>query len=111
METEERESRQIGEMTKEKFQVTFFAHSSNFADLYPAASGFGGGYCEEGVPTEAALLAVLAAFAVSFGILYMASTTNMAGRKKRSGKDEPTWTEKVQDVLWKGDFSRLKSQS
>ena len=57
-------------------------------DLVGAASGsgFGGHYCEEGIPTEAALLIVLAAFAISFGMLYMASTTNKAsGRKKRDG--------------------------
>ena len=39
--------------------------------LAAAQSGVGGsGYgCEQGVPTEAALLATLAAFAVSFGLV------------------------------------------
>ena len=67
-----------------------------FADLAIAASGHGG-YCEDGVPTEAALLAILAAFAVSFAILYMASTTN-TGRKKR----EISLSDMLKDVMWSG---------
>ena len=72
-------------------------------DLFGAAqSGFGdisSGHCEEGVPTEAALLATLAAFAVSFGILYMASTTNMARRKRNN---DINVGDILQDVMWKG---------
>ena len=63
-----------------------------------ALSGFGGDYyCEEGIPTEAALLALLAAFAVSYAILYMASTTN-TGRKKR----ELSLRDQIQDIFWGG---------
>merc|ERR1711971_389722 len=83
----EREARQIGGRN----------------DLYMAAqSGFGGSGsgCEQGVPTEFALLATLAAFGVSFGILYKASTTNMARRKKRD--NDLDFAYMFQDVMWKG---------
>ena len=69
----------------------------HFSDLAAAASGHGGHYCEDGVPTEAALLAILAAFAVSFALLYMASTTN-TGRKKR----EISISDMLKDVMWSG---------
>ena len=65
------------------------------SDLVAAASGYGG-YCEQGVSIEIALLTLLAAFGVSFAILYMASTTN-TGRKKR---EDNSITGKIQDVLW-----------
>ena len=67
-----------------------------------AQSGFGGsGFgCEEGVPTEAALLATLAAFGISFGILYKASTTNMARRKRRD--NDLDFGYMFKDVMRKG---------
>ena len=70
-------------------------------DLYGAAqSGFGNGHgCEQGIPVDAALLATLAAFAVSFAVLYMASTTNMAKRKKRA-----TISDYIMDVMWTGKW-------
>ena len=52
--------------------INSFLGANQQGDLLAAAqSGFGGsGYgCEQGVPTEAALLATLAAFAVSFGLV------------------------------------------
>ena len=70
-------------------------------DLVGAASG-SGYYCEEGIPTEAALLMVLAAFAISFGMLYMASTTNKpSGRKIRDGSAVSD-INKFADIFWKG---------
>ena len=51
-------------------------------DLFGALSGFGGG-CPEGVPVEFGLLTILAAFGVSFGILYRVLTLE-TGRRKRS---------------------------
>ena len=72
-------------------------------DLVGAASGYGDSYCEEGIPTEAALLALLAAFGVAFGILYRASTTN-TGRKKR----DLTFVEKIQDLFWMGKSFRIR---
>ena len=65
-----------------------------------SGSGYGMEDCEEGIPTEYALLSVLAAFAVAFGILYMASTTN-TGRKKR----EITISDQIQDILWMSKIS------
>ena len=52
--------------------LNLFLGANQQGDLLAAAqSGFGGsGFgCEQGVPTEAALLATLAAFAVSFGLV------------------------------------------
>ena len=66
-------------------------------DLYAGASG-GGHYCENGVDIEIALLGILAAFAVSFAVLYMASTTNTSGKKKR----DLSVSDQIGDVLWKG---------
>merc|ERR1739848_34372 len=71
------------------------ARQYNGPDLYAGASG--GGHCESGVDVEVAILSVLAAFGVSFAILYMASTTN-TGRKKR----ELTISDQISDVLWRG---------
>ena len=84
---------------KARFHIiisTFLFSKSARSDLVAAASGHGE-YCEDGVPTEAALLSILAAFAVSFAILYMASTTN-TGRKKR----DITLSDMLKDVMWKG---------
>ena len=55
-------------------------------DLQAAASGGGYGHtsCPQGVPIEFALLSILAAFGVAFGVLYMALTLTTAGRRKRS---------------------------
>ena len=77
---------------------TFLSSKSVRSDLVAAASGHGE-YCEDGVPTEAALLAILAAFAVSFAILYMASTTNVRRRKR-----DINLSDMLQDVMWKGKW-------
>ena len=53
-------------------------------DAYGAASGGGHSSCPEGIPVELALLSILAAFGVAFGVLYMALTVVTGGRKKRS---------------------------
>ena len=70
------------------------------SDLVAAASGYGG-YCEQGVSIEIALLSLLAAFGVSFAILYMASTTN-TGRKKR---EDVTVTDQIEDIMWMSKFT------
>ena len=62
-----------------------------------SSSGYGGHICEQGIPLDIALLSLLAAFGVSFAILYMASTTN-TGRKKRS---ELSIFDQIQDIAWK----------
>ena len=58
-------------------------------DQYVAASGHGG-YCPEGIPAEFALLSILAAFGVAFGVLYRALTltTGMKRRRRDAGSSE-----------------------
>ena len=60
------------------------ASTGSNINLYAAASGSGHGGCPEGIPVEFGLLAILAAFGVAFGVLYMALTLTTAGRRKRS---------------------------
>ena len=78
------------------------------ADLQGAFSS-GGGYCPDGIPVETAIFAALAAFGVSFGILYRAVTVTTGGRKKRdiSDKSQPiSFMEEigdnVADIFWWG---------
>ena len=78
-----------------------YASPSGFGD----SSGFGGQHCEQGVPTEAALLAILAAFAVSFGILYKTSTTTPTTRKKRFDEKDLNYGDLLMDVVWKGNLN------
>ena len=74
------------------------------SDLAGAASGSGyGGYCPEGIPVEFALLSILAAFGVAFGILYRTFTLETGGRKKRSEAED--YSEALQvaaDYFWHG---------
>ena len=65
------------------------------------------GHCSQGVPTELALLSLLGAFAVAYGILYTASTMNAGRRKKRgsSSSSAPVPNlEKMLDLIWMGKF-------
>ena len=56
-------------------------------DISTSPSGYGGD-CPEGVPVEFGLLSILAAFGAAFGILYMALTIKLGGRRKRqAGSD------------------------
>ena len=74
----------------------YFLALASAHDLVGAASGHGGyNDCEQGIPTETALLSLLAAFGAAFAILYMAATTNVR-RKKR----EITSSDQIADVLW-----------
>ena len=86
-------------------------------DLQAAASGGGYNSCPEGVPVEFALLSILAAFGVAFGVLYRALTIITMGRKKRAvarveeGEDgeEVGIGLKIADVLWFGKKFRFNS--
>jgi len=69
-------------------------------DLYGAASG--GGHCPEGVPVEFALLSLLAAFGVAFGILYRALTLTTGGRKKRNSSNFLIFHTVLADLFWTG---------
>ena len=70
-------------------------------DLYGAASG-GYGHCPEGVPVEFALLSLLAAFGVAFGILYRALTLTTGGRKKRNSSNFLIFHTALADLFWSG---------
>lgn len=70
-------------------------------DLYGAASG-GYGHCPEGVPVEFALLSLLAAFGVAFGILYRALTLTTGGRKKRNSSNFLIFHTVLADLFWSG---------
>ena len=90
-------------------------------DLDVAASGGGYGHteCPQGIPVEFALLSILAAFGVAFGVLYMALTLQTMGRRKRStgeaGEGEGDGEEqyggdlafKFGDLLWAGELLRF----
>ena len=85
-------------------------------DLDVAASGGGYGHteCPQGIPVEFALLSILAAFGVAFGVLYMALTLQTMGRRKRStgeageGEGEEQYggdlAFKFGDLLWAGEL-------
>ena len=55
-------------------------------DLDGAFSGYGH-YCPEGIPVEQAIFALLAAFAVAFGILFRAVTLITGKRRRKRALD------------------------
>lgn len=68
----------------------------------------------QGIPVEFALLSILAAFGVSFGILYRALTLAIAGRKKRSAAAGSGTAATAQDatyhfadLLWFGKINKI----
>ena len=68
-----------------------------------AASGHGG-YCPEGIPAEFALLSILAAFGVAFGVLYRALTltTAMPRRRRDTEFDIFMFSDILGDLTWAG---------
>ena len=89
----------------DKDSLSGFSEARAFSsrdDLVGAASGHGG-YCPEGVPVEFALLSILAAFGVAFGVLYRALTltTAGAGRKKRE-LGSVVFSSILGDLAWAG---------
>ena len=86
------------------------------------AAGSGGGYghqsCPAGVPVELALLSILAAFGVAFGVLFTA-LTQITGRRRKRSVDlveelTPVRTEvdpifKFADILLFGEFYQIRS--
>ena len=91
----------------------FEKHSKKAAkqarQLVASESGYGYQHetsiCPEGVPVEFALLLLLAAFGVAFGVLYRALTLTTGKRKKRAGYlvfDSP-----LADLFWSGQSTSL----
>ena len=75
-----------------------------------ASSGYG--HCPEGIPVEFALLSILAAFGVSFGLLYRALTLKVPGRRKREFAPFTfsSFAEETADLFWAGrDRNRNKT--
>jgi len=70
------------------------------SDMLGAASS-GYGHCPEGIPVEFALLSILAAFGVAFGILYRTLTLTTAGRKKREFGSF-VFSSILGDIAWAG---------
>ena len=87
---------------------------SDAADLSVAASGYGHSgyghetYCPEGVPVEAALLAILGAFGAAFGVLYTAITMITAAKRKKRSSDSDYSDDVIEaedmlsDTVWLG---------
>ena len=76
-------------------------------DLVGAESGYGHetSTCPDGVPVELALLSLLAAFGVAFGILYRALTV-VTGRRRRSSY--LVFHTPMADMLWAGQHGGHK---
>ena len=78
--------------------------------MVAAASG-GYGHCPDGVPVEFALLSLLAAFGVAFGVLYRALTLTTGGRRrKRNTSNFLIFHTMIADVFWSGNGEILTSQ-
>ena len=84
--------------------------------MYGSHSGGGHSSCPAGIPVEFALLSILAAFGVAFGVLYQALTIITGRRRKRNAvesEEEGAETEpepevgfvfRFADFLWLGEF-------
>ena len=87
---------------------TGLSRSVRQADQVIAASGSGGGYyCPEGIPVETALFALLGAFALAFGILFMAITKITGRRRKRRGAHPYEYNVKEAALNYSDIFSDL----
>ena len=72
-------------------------------DLAVAASGYGHEtYCPEGIPVEAALVAILGGFAASFGVLYTAITMITGAAKKKKRSEAESVDDRLSDAVWMG---------
>ena len=84
---------------------------TNLVGAFSGSGGYGHQSCPAGVPVELALLSILAAFGVAFGVLFMALTQQTMGRRRRrstDGDDEEgvvgDLAFKFGDILWAGEL-------
>ena len=94
---------------------------TNLVGAFSGSGGYGHQSCPAGIPVELALLSILAAFGVAFGVLFTALTQITGRRRKRSldsgEKITPalkTETEvdsffKFADILLFGEFYMMRS--
>ena len=84
---------------------------SNMDDLNAAPSGYEyeqihTSFCPDGLPLDFALLTLLAAFGVAFGVLYVALTMASGGRRSDSSSSEQSLLamlgSNLADLLWSG---------
>ena len=90
---------------------------TNLVGAFSGSGGYGHQSCPAGVPVELALLSILAAFGVAFGVLYMA-LTQITGKRRRRSVDlgenlTPVKTEvdfifKFADLLLFGEFHNIR---
>ena len=85
---------------------------SDHSDLDTLASGHGYEYepihtsfCPDGVPLEFALLSLLAAFGVAFGVLYVALTMATGRRRRELSGDFLLLDSNIADLIWAGNNS------
>lgn len=86
--------------------------SRQFADLSAAQDGYGHeqvftSFCPDGVPLEFALLSLLAAFGVAFGVLYVALTMGKRSLSRDVSEEEEGdiimfLGSQLVDLLWSG---------
>ena len=92
-------------LIKLQIYISFKCCQKPFSDQAAAASGYDDS-CPEGIPAEFALLSILGAFGVAFGILYRALTlTTSMRRKRRNVKDKTSiffFGDIIRDLTWAG---------
>ena len=78
--------------------------------LYGSHSGGGHSSCPAGIPVEFALLSILAAFGVAFGVLYRALTltTGMRRREADTEADIFMFADFLRDLTWAGLAEQLE---
>ena len=108
-----------------KWEVDLDLAMSSYGEtdvLYGSHSGGGHSSCPAGIPVEFALLSILAAFGVAFGVLYQALTIITGRRRKRDlpelGKGGEIGPDpevgilfRFADFLWLGEFTSFRAFS
>ena len=95
----------LGAASLEGLIGSLVADGARQGDLYGSQDGYGHEHsqCPDGVPVELALLSLLAAFGVAFGILYRALTVTTGKRKKREVGSYLVFDTQIADLFWSGN--------